>query len=832
MIDPMPHSRRSWIRLPLMLALLLLLPGAGDGLARDNLLTLGVLAFRPLAQTAARWQPLADYLSAMVPGYRIRLRAMNFVELDQALARRQVDLLLTSPGHYAAIRHSDAMSGAIATLIEERDGEPVRAVAGAIIARADRPGLNRLSDLRGRVIAVGDNRSLGGYQAQAWEMRQEAGLDVVTQCRLRLLAAPQDEVVRAVLADRVDAGFVRAGLLEDMEREGILPEAPKIKLLHRLDTPGFAALVSTKLYPGRPFVALAQVPEDVTRRLAAALLGLEHDGILAHRLDIHGFTIPANYAANEDLLRELRLPPFDRTPAFTLTDIWARYRWFIVGLLIATLVSAVLFFRLQVANHRLRRVYLLANEERERLRILGDNLPESAVYQYTQGRDGRPRFLYISDGIERITGIPAARIMREAQALLGMVAPGMIPYLRKAERVSLRTMAPINLDLALQVGERARWVHLCASPRRLPRGQVLWDGVLTDITERKRMEEALTDSESRLTKAQALAHIGNWEWDLATGLFTVSDETFRIYGFQPHSLVPNAELFFSTLHPDSRETVQQSIDQLLAGEKPVGIDFAFHRQDGTLAQAHAIGELIRDAEGRPARLAGTVQDITAQKQAQTVIQTALAEKDILLKEVHHRVKNNLQVITSMLNLQSRRQDDPGLAAALAELRNRVLSMSLIHEKLYRSSNLAQVEFCSYMRELAARVIASATLEGGPQARLSASQEPVWLGLDAAIPCGLIVNELVTNSVKHAFAGRENGSILLAVSAGQTGEVELSVADDGVGLPEDIDPERAGTLGLKLVSMLVGQLGGRLAISRDQGTRISVCFSPKGRGRQP
>ena len=199
---------------------------------------------------------------------------------------------------------------------------------------------------------------------------------------------------------------------------------------------------------------------------------------------------------------------------------------------------------------------------------------------------------------------------------------------------------------------------------------------------------------------------------------------------------------------------------------------------------------------------------------------SLAEKDTLLKEVHHRVKNNLQVIASLLRLQADGIGDPRLTVALRESQNRVESMALIHEQLYETENLREVDLARHASLLASNLVHSYAVDD----RISwdVSIEPVSLAVDRAIPAGLILNELISNAFKHAFPGGRKGSLSIE-GRRCDGSVVLEVRDDGVGIPEDVDPARPKSLGLEIVAILTRQLKGTLEIERGRGALCRVTF---------
>lgn len=232
--------------------------------------------------------------------------------------------------------------------------------------------------------------------------------------------------------------------------------------------------------------------------------------------------------------------------------------------------------------------------------------------------------------------------------------------------------------------------------------------------------------------------------------------------------------------------------------------------------------VIQSADGDLFGVVFVAQDITERKRAEEQIRTALEEKEVLFKELNHRVKNNLQIIDSLLSLQARRLVDG--REMLQESRDRIQAMALVHEMLYRSETPARIDVQEYLRELTSRLWSS---YGGQSSRirLAADIAAVSLSLDAAIPCGLIINELVTNSLKHAFPGEAGGEIAVELRALPDSHFVLSVRDDGIGLPDDFDIATAQSLGLRLVRTLAEQIGvGTLRVQGTGGTRFEMSFA--------
>lgn len=215
------------------------------------------------------------------------------------------------------------------------------------------------------------------------------------------------------------------------------------------------------------------------------------------------------------------------------------------------------------------------------------------------------------------------------------------------------------------------------------------------------------------------------------------------------------------------------------------------------------------------------QEIAERERAQSQIRASLEEKEVMLKEIHHRVKNNLQVISSLLYLQSQQIEDPDLRELFMQSRDRVRSMALVHEKLYQSGDLARIDYKNYL-ETITKSLMQTYREQSRTVRLELDLEQIFIPVDSAIPCSLLVNELLTNSMKHAFKGRDSGVISIRLRRDDD-MIELVVGDDGVGFPEGLDFRQTETLGMQLVVNLVGQLRGELQEDFSNGATFTIRY---------
>ena len=210
------------------------------------------------------------------------------------------------------------------------------------------------------------------------------------------------------------------------------------------------------------------------------------------------------------------------------------------------------------------------------------------------------------------------------------------------------------------------------------------------------------------------------------------------------------------------------------------------------------------------------------RQAEEQVRKSLIEKDILLKEVHHRVKNNMQIISSILKMQERLISDPGLKSVLQESQNRIRSMALVHEDLYRNESFSDIKFSNYAKSLSNNLLRSYSDQQG-KIRFVYEIEDVSLPLDVGIPCGLILNELISNAFKYAFEGRDEGTIRIGLALADDGKFHFEISDDGIGIDRTFNIENAKSMGLKIVNKLVQQIDGTIESDLSHGTRFIIKF---------
>lgn len=365
-----PGCARTLCHAWLLRVAVLLLVGLVAGTASAaQTLTLAVATYRPPGHTLQQWQPLADYLTEKLNGTQVVLLALSHDEIRDRLARQTVDVVITEASDYVMLRNRNPLTALLATRVPQHEGKRMIGSGGVIFTRSARDDIDGLAQLAGKRVAAAHPASLGGYQAQLMSLAQH-GIARDALGPVRFVGAAHDQVVEAVLAGEADVGFARSGLLEALSAEGRL-EAGALKVLNAQDLPSYPYALSTRLYPEWPVFAAAHLKPEIARRIAAALMTLEPHQAAAVAAGIAGFEPAADYSPVENLLRSLRLPPYDLTPAFSLADVWARHR--LVILLGGASLIAIAGLALALARINVRlRAEKLTLEQAQRALALSD----------------------------------------------------------------------------------------------------------------------------------------------------------------------------------------------------------------------------------------------------------------------------------------------------------------------------------------------------------------------------------------------------------------------------------------------------------------------------
>ncbi|MCJ7642900.1 MAG: PAS domain S-box protein [Candidatus Aminicenantes bacterium] len=384
----------------------------------------------------------------------------------------------------------------------------------------------------------------------------------------------------------------------------------------------------------------------------------------------------------------------------------------------------------------------------------------------------------------------------------------------------------------------SRWLHKDGSIRWLESNAVVmldvngeligFQGSDRDITERKlaelaskRAEEAVGKSEEKYRGLTGNVNLGIYRNTVGPeGKFIEANPAIvGMFGYK--SKEEFLAINVSDLYQNAKGRNKFN-DKMLKEGFVRGEELWLKKKDGSSFVGSVSAVAVKDEQGHVKYYDGIIDDITERKRAEEVLRASLREKEVLLREVHHRVKNNMQVISSFFNLQAGYTTNEECRAILKEGQTRIRSMSLVHEKLYQSCDLSKIDLAGYIQSLVVHLF-HVYLVNPAQVRMETEFEDVSLDINSAVPCGLILNELISNALKHAFPEGRTGVIKIGLRRGPGGAVELRVADDGVGLPEGLDFRKAESFGLQIVNLLVDQLEAAIDLDRKKGTAFTMTF---------
>jgi len=498
-----------------MAAVLGLLLSCSPVAAAPQELVIGVQNLRSAEQTRAAWQPTAAYLSRTLPDYRFRVEALDTDRLSDALARGRLDFVLANPSHYVYLEARHRIKR-IATQVNEVGGHPLQAFGGVIFVRDRHPGIRSIGDLRGRRIAAVGPKWLGGYQAQAGVLL-DSGIDPRRDVSIFFMGEPQDRVVEVVADGRADAGFVRSGILEALDREGRIRLAD-FRVLSPRDEPGFPLLLSTPLYPEWPFAVAPQVSADLAGRVALALLRYRPQGGEADGGRQGGWAIPADYRSVHELMRALHEPPYDTSRELTLREVFRQHEQPIaLGLIAALLGALALVLRFQHLNRTVRGQVALITQRTDELereaaaRRAADERLRLAASVFDHANDGilitdaDNRIIEVNEACTRVTGYAREEVLGRSPRILQSGRHDAEFY--RAMWKAIRETGHWKGEIWNRRKDGEFYIELLdITAIRDERGEIARHvGVFSDITDLRKSQDKL----QRLAHYDALTHLPN-----------------------------------------------------------------------------------------------------------------------------------------------------------------------------------------------------------------------------------------------------------------------------------------------------------------------------------
>jgi len=350
-------------------------------------------------------------------------------------------------------------------------------------------------------------------------------------------------------------------------------------------------------------------------------------------------------------------------------------------------------------------------------------------------------------------------------------------------------------------------------------------GLIRPIFERIfRSERELEESERRFRSYFELPLVGVAIVSPTKRWVTINDRLCAILGYGRDEL--RSASMDAIAYPDDLAREGELAEQIAEGRVDgYTLDKRFVRKDGAVAWTSQAVRCVRDSSGAPAYYVVIIQDIAERKVAEERLRRSVSEKDALLRELYHRTKNNMQMICSMLHLESAQVGDPKLVEEFRLISDRIVSMSLVHEMLYVSRDLSSIDLAEYVRDLCA-LLRQSYLESADKVSLQIEMESLRVSIDTAIPLGLMLNEIVTNALKHAFPEGQPGKIGITAARLGSGAVEIEITDDGVGLPPGFNAAEAESMGFLTIFALARQIDGAVVIDSGRGVSCRITFVPE------
>jgi PAS domain S-box-containing protein len=399
------------------------------------------------------------------------------------------------------------------------------------------------------------------------------------------------------------------------------------------------------------------------------------------------------------------------------------------------------------------------------------------------------------------------------KSILDLAHPAYHDLMRKSLRI------PYEIEIFHRNGKLIP-IEILVKPFVL-QGRIARVAAIRDISERKNAEAALKESQVRFKEMADTLPLLVYETDVNGNITYFNKAAFEYTGYTLEDFDKGLTLAMM-FPPGEMERAMENAKRTMSGTYVGAIEYTLKRKDGTLFPA-IINTVPYLREGKVAGRRGVVTDISEIKKTEAMLKASLMEKDILLHEIHHRVKNNLQVVSSLMNLQSVNISDNRIREIFNDAQSRVFTMSLVHDKLYKADNFSSINISDYVHDLINSIESSHNFDK-ERIQIKINVQPLSLNLDTMIPVGLIINELVTNSLKHAFPDGKKGCIEILFKKEDDASLLLCVIDDGIGIPDDIDIENIASLGLRLVQTLTTQINGELSIHNNNGSRFCIAFA--------
>ncbi len=471
---------------------------------------------------------------------------------------------------------------------------------------------------------------------------------------------------------------------------------------------------------------------------------------------------------------------------------------------------------------KIRESEALIKANQEKISNIANSFP-GVLLEYKLFPDGSDDLPFVSERVLDLYGVSKEDAIDDIVNVWDIIFPEDVPDMRKSILESAKNMTFWNHICRVQtISGELKWINGRGIPYHHDDGSITWDSIILDITELKETQLQLEETNRQLEIAVEAAGLGIWTYDITQGKYIGNETIYKIYNLSVEEMEKDPEAWLKRLHPEDAEMVSQGLEKMQHENRIHHLKFRIIPSNGELRYIQGYGAPLQDDTGEITKLIGVEMDITDFVTKEKDLEEALEQKDTLLKELHHRIKNNLNLISSLLYFKSKATNDQALLDYIKETKTRINTIARTHDQLLKLEEFDQLDVKGYLEDLVISLVASYTTDGSTYP-LDIKIDSLKLSVDKILVLGLLTNEIILNTIKYAYEPGVGGPIFVKLKQTKKRN-QLIIYDEGKGI-EDVDNKEGVTSGLDLIELLVQQLKGSMTKSTQKGVKYTIEFSP-------
>jgi len=458
-------------------------------------------------------------------------------------------------------------------------------------------------------------------------------------------------------------------------------------------------------------------------------------------------------------------------------------------------------------------------ESEEMLLNIANSIP-GVILRYKIYDTSEDEVDFVSKGVETLWEIPHEELANDVRKLWDKIHPEDLSKMSTTINESAETLNTWRCEYRLLFPDgRIKWISAIGEPKKSDDGTLIWHTLCLDVTEKKNFEQELKQTLAQFDLAIETAELGIWEQDLKTKKLDWNKNMFNIFDVEESSFNGDFSEFSDRVYPEDSAGAGEGISRMLKGETVRDIRFRIKTDIGITKHIYASGAPVLNEKGETVKLMGINIDFSRVAQYQEKLERTINEKEALFRELHHRIKNNLQIVSSILFIKSEYSQDKKLQNFINETTLRINSISKIHEQLLQLEGIDELDIKLYLEGLIQEILK--TFHSSQKTYfLNQDIDSSILNVDTALNIGLIVNEILSNCIKYAYPNSDGGPISITLKKNQS-SLLLSIEDEGVGIPEEILSNKSQSHGLSLIELFTDQINGKLSVKNGVGTSFEI-----------